>query len=74
MAGPGLPRKIQAESKSHQIQQSQAKDNQRKSLNFLVRIEPFHGLTPTPKALFLCPPQPLVAAPAARVDSPLLAR
>ena len=34
------------------IQQSPAKLKQRKSLDFLRRIEPYQGITPTPRALF----------------------
>jgi hypothetical protein len=38
--------------KSTQIQPSPAKDNQRKSLVFLRRIQAFQRLTPTPRPLF----------------------
>jgi hypothetical protein len=43
-----------------QIQQSPAKDNQRKSLDFLVRIEPYQGLARTPQGVFCfcCPVGP----------------
>jgi hypothetical protein len=35
-----------------QIQQSPAKSNQGKSLDFLVRIEPYQGLALTPEGVF----------------------
>ena len=59
---PGLPRQIEAETKFFQAGPNlakQIKENQRKSpwscFDFLVRIEPFQGVTPTPKGLFSLP-------------------
>jgi uncharacterized protein YfdQ (DUF2303 family) len=50
---------FQADSKSSKIQQSPDKAGQRQSkkkawilLHFLVRIEPFQGVAPTPRAIF----------------------
>ena len=51
----GLPAhsQIQIEPNPGLIQQSPAKIQQRKSLDFLRRIEPYQGLTPTPRAFFI---------------------
>jgi hypothetical protein len=49
----GFPKPIPNSPKSGQIQPSPAKDNQRKSFDFLRRIEPFQRVMPTPKAFFL---------------------
>src|SRR5271169_531286 len=47
-------------AKLSQIQPSPAKDNQGRSLDFLVRIEPYQGLARTPQGVFsfACPVRP----------------
>ena len=54
--------RLQTNSKLSQIraliQQSPAKIKQRKSLDLLRRIEPYQGITPTPRAFFIFAPLP----------------
>ena len=47
-----FPSQIQIEPNPGLIQQSPAKTQQRKSFDFLRRIEPYQGVTPTPRAFF----------------------
>jgi hypothetical protein len=56
-------------AKLSQIQQNPAKDNQGKSLDFLVRIEPYQGLARTPPAVFSFA-RPVRAHRLARVGPP----
>jgi hypothetical protein len=52
----------QAKSKSSQVRASSSKArtklSQRKSFDFLRRIEPYQGVTPTPRAFFILAPFP----------------
>ena len=48
-----FPSQIQIQPNPGLIQQSPAKLKHRKSLDFLRQIEPFQGLTPTPRAFFI---------------------
>src|SRR5271163_473073 len=59
-------------AKLSQIQPSPAKPNQGRSLDFLVRIEPYQGLARTPQGVFsfACPVRPHRLA---RVELPLWA-